>query len=190
MSTVTTSRIVSPQRGALLLAMAVILFGSNWPTLKIAMRSISPLWFTTTRMAGATLLVFLFLAVRGRLVWPTRRDLPMVASLGVFQYGIMSAMIMYGISIVGAGRVAMLVYTASIWVTLGAIVVLGEKPSRGQFVGLACGIAGLAVLFSPFGLDWHDRRVLIGNGCVIGAAMIWSIALLQVRGHRWHADPI
>jgi len=64
------------------------------------------------------------------------------------------------------------------------------RPSRAQITGLACGIAGLVILFSPFGLDWHDRRVLIGNGCVVLGAIAWSVALLQVRGHRWHADPI
>ncbi len=190
MSAVATSSVVTPKQAALVLTMAVILFGCNWPVLKIAMRSISPLWFTTLRMAGASVLCFLFLAARGNLVWPSKRDLPMVASLGLCQYGMMSAMIMYGVSIVGAGRVAMLVYTSSIWVTLGAIVALGERPSRAQIVGMVCGIAGLAVLFSPFGLDWHDRRVLIGNGSVIAGSIIWSIGLLHVRGHLWHADPI
>jgi drug/metabolite transporter (DMT)-like permease len=46
------------------------------------------------------------------------------------------------------------------------------------------------ILFSPLGVDWHDRRVLVGNGCVVLGAIVWSISLLQVRGHRWHADPI
>ena len=181
---------ITPRRAALLLTMAIVLLGTNWPTLKIAMRGIEPLWFNALRMLSAAVVYALVLAARGRLRWPSRQDVPMVLGLGLLQFGIMSCMVAYGVATVGAGRTAILVYTNSIWVTAGAVIFLGERISRWQIVGMAFGLAGIAILFSPLDLDWSNPRILIGNGSVIVGAMFWSAALLQVRGHRWHADPL
>jgi drug/metabolite transporter (DMT)-like permease len=184
------SRIVSPRRAAVLLAVAVFFLGTNWPVLKIAMRSIEPIWFTTLRMCTAGLVFALILGLRGKLIIPSRRDMPMVLSLGLLQFGIMSTLVVYGVSVVGAGRTAMLIYTTPIWVTLGSILFYRQKPTRAQVVGTLFGIAGLTVLFSPFGIDWTDRHVLIGNGSVVLGAIVWSVPLLQVRHHKWQADPL
>lgn len=184
------SNTITAGRAALLLTIAIVLLGTNWPTLKIAMRGIEPLWFNSLRMLSAALVYAAILAMRGRLVWPSRQDVPMVLGLGILQFGVMSCLVAYGVATVGAGRSAILVYTNSIWVTTGAVLVLGERISRWQIVGMVFGLAGIAILFSPFDLDWSSRRVLIGNGSVLLGSMVWSVALLQVRGHRWHADPL
>ena len=181
---------ITAGRAAFLLAAAVLLLGTNWPTLKIAMRGIEPLWFNAMRMLSASLVYALVLAVRGRLRWPQREDLPVVFGLGLLQFGLMSCLASYGVSLVGAGRTAILIYTNSIWVTTGAVLFLGERISRWQISGMGFGLAGIVLLFSPFDLDWNNQRILIGNGSVVLGSMIWSIALLQVRSHRWHADPL
>lgn len=179
-----------PRRAAIILAITILLMGANWPILKIATRSVDPLWFNVIRMTGASIVFTLLLAARGRLILPIRRDVPMVLGLGLLQFGVMSSMVAFGVHEVGAGRSSILVYTNSVWTTAGAILLLGERPSRGQIVGMVCGLAGIGILFSPFDVDWSSRRVLIGNAAVVVGSMVWSGALLQVRGHRWHADPI
>jgi drug/metabolite transporter (DMT)-like permease len=184
------SKVVSPTTAAILLAVSVFFLGINWPILKIAMHSIGPLWFTAIRMILVAAILTAILAVRGRFIIPTRADMPMVLSLGILQFGAMLTLVVYGVSVVGAGRSAMLVYTTTIWITLGAIFVFGEKPTRGQIAGVVFGVAGLVTLFSPFGVDWNDRHTLLGNGAVVLSAIAWSIPLLQVRHHRWQADPL
>jgi drug/metabolite transporter (DMT)-like permease len=184
------SKVVTPGRGAILLAVAVFFLGTNWPVLKIAMHAVQPIWFTTLRMFSAGVVFAVILALRGKLILPSRADMPMVLSLGLLQFGVMSTLAVYGVSVVGAGRTAMLVYTTSIWVPIGSALVYKQKPSRAQFVGLLFGIAGLFTLFSPFGVDWSDSRVLIGNASVVLGAIVWSIPLLQQRHHRWQADPL
>ena len=181
---------ITAGRAAILLAVAILFFGLNWPTLKIAIHAVSPIWFNVFRMICASAVYTGVLAARGRLIWPSRQDMPMVLGLGILQFGVMSSMVAYGVATVGAGRSAILVYTNSIWVTTGAVIFLGERISRWQVVGMATGLAGLAILFSPFDLDWSSRRILIGNGSVVLGSIVWSIALVQVRGHRWSADPL
>jgi drug/metabolite transporter (DMT)-like permease len=182
--------VVSPSTAAILLAISVFFLGINWPVLKVAMHSIQPIWFTTIRMSLTGAIFAIILAARGRFIIPTRADMPVVLSLGLLQFGVMSTLVVYGVSTVGAGRTAMLVYTTSIWVTIGSVLVFGEKPTRGQVIGMLFGIAGLATLFSPFGVDWSDYRILFGNGAVVLGAIAWSVPLLQVRRHRWQADPL
>ncbi len=184
------SKVVSPATAAILLAVSICFLGVNWPVLKIAMHSVGPLWFMAIRLTLVTIVFAVIVAVRGRFIIPARADMPMVLSLGVLQFGIMLTLVVYGVSVVGAGRSAMLVYTTTIWITLGSIFVFGEKPTRGQIVGMLFGIGGLVTLFSPFGIDWSDRRVLLGNGAVVLSAIVWAIPLLQVRYHRWQADPL
>jgi len=73
---------ITTGRAALILAIAIFFFGINWPTLKIVLHAVTPLWFNALRMLGAALVYALVLAVRGRLRWPARQDMPMVLGLG------------------------------------------------------------------------------------------------------------
>lgn len=44
--------------------------------------------------------------------------------------------------------------------------------------------------FNPFGFDWTDRDVLIGNGLLLFAALLWALLIVQIRGHRWEGTPL
>lgn len=172
------------------LALSIAVLGVHWPIMKIGLRSVGPEWFGVLRLVGAAVGYTAALAAQRRLVWPTRRDLPMVLGLGVFQMTLMIGLVTYGVASVGAGRSAILTYTTPLWVIPGAILLLGERADKWQILGLAVGVAGLAVLFNPLDFDWGDRRVLIGNGSVLLGALFWSAAMVQVRGHNWDSDPL
>ena len=45
-------------------------------------------------------------------------------------------------------------------------------------------------MFNPGSFDWHDRNVLIGNGTLMFAALLWAILIVQIRGHQWHGTPL
>ena len=88
----------------------------------------------------------------------------MVLGLGLMQFGSCGRMRGFGVSEVGAGRSSILVYTNSIWVTRRCDPVSRRTSLTHEIFSMVCGLTGIAILFSPFDLDWHDRRVLIGNG--------------------------
>ena len=77
----------TPQRHAvrrayLLLAAVVILWGVNWPIMKIGLAFIEPVWFVALRMfIGAGLFFAWQLATSGVAV-PGRRDMPIILSIG------------------------------------------------------------------------------------------------------------
>jgi len=180
----------SPAVARLLLVGVVILWGANWPVMKVGVAAMPPVWFATARMVLGSASLFALLAVLGRLKLPTRRDLPVVFTVGALQMGAFLALVNVALLHVGAGRSAILAYTTPLWVTPAAIVLLGERPSAFKIAGLALGFAGVAALFNPAGFDWSDPAILIGNAMLLAAALSWSIAILHVRSHRWDSSPL
>jgi drug/metabolite transporter (DMT)-like permease len=173
-----------------LLPVVVLLWGVNWPAMKVGLRYISPLWLATARVGLGALCLFAFLVLTGKLALPTRRDLPVVVSVAIFQMALFLPLSNFGLRDVAAGRSAVLVYTTPLWVVPGAVVFLGERLTRAKLAGLACGLFGVAILFNPFGLDWSKRDVVVGSFCLMAAAMSWGVALLHIRGHRWHLSAL
>jgi drug/metabolite transporter (DMT)-like permease len=162
--------------GVISLTASILSLGANWPMLKIALSSMTPLWFTEGRLFVPGLLYVVALALQGRLRWPPRSEWPIIILIGVFQSALMITLITIGVHFVGAGRSAILTYTMPIWIVPGAVIWLGERISRAQILGLAIGI------------DWTNRSVILGNACVLLGSLTWSISLLGVRGHRWRVD--
>ncbi len=179
------------RRQALLLLLGlVVLWGANWPIMKIGLGYIPPFWFAAARLALGAATLFALLAALGRLRLPPRGDLPVVLSVGLLQMAGFLAMVNLALLTVEAGRSAVLAYTTPLWVAPAAILLLGERMTPLKALGLALGLAGLAGLFNPLQFAWDDRETLLGNGALLLAALLWSGAILQVRGHRWTASPL
>lgn len=185
-----TGGALSPGIARLLLVAVVILWGANWPVMKVGVAAMPPVWFAAARMVLGAVTLFALLAVLGRVALPTRRDLPVVLTVGALQMGAFLALVNIALQHVDAGRSAVLAYTTPLWVTPAAIALLGERPSVFKLTGLALGFAGVAALFNPLGFDWSDPSVLTGNGLLLAAALAWSIAILHVRAHRWDSSPL
>ncbi|WP_421707674.1 DMT family transporter [Algihabitans sp.] len=179
-----------PGRAALLLIAVILLWGVNWPVMKVALDSIPPFWFGAARMALGAATLFAVLLWRGELRLPGRPDLPIIVSVGLLQMALFLACINTGLEVVEAGRSALLVYTTPLWVTPAAMIIFGERMGPLKTLGWLLGLGGLAVLFNPFGFDWQTTEVLLGNGLLLLGAFAWAVALLHVRGHRWHLSPL
>jgi drug/metabolite transporter (DMT)-like permease len=158
--------------------------------MKIGLAYIPPFAFGAARMALGALLLFGLNALRGELRLPARRDLSVVVSVGVFHMFLSMACTNLGLKMVGAGRAALLSYTTPLWVTPGAILWLGERPSPRKVMGMLVSLAGLALLFNPLAFAWDQPRVIIANGTLLAGALAWSLAILHVRGHRWESTPL
>jgi len=177
-------------RATLLLALVVLIWGANWPIVKVGLALLPPFWFAAVRIVLAALTLFLLLPLFGRLRLPPRQDLPVVFVVGLLQMTLYISLINVALEVVPAGRSAVLAYTTPLWVAPGAALLLGERLTRRRLAGLALGLAGILVLFNPLDFAWDDRAALGGNALLLGCALIWSIALLAIRGHRWVGSPL
>ncbi|MBL4744316.1 MAG: DMT family transporter [Cycloclasticus sp.] len=168
-----------------LLLLVVVIWGSNWPIMKIGLRSIDPLWFTAGRLMIAFFAISCLLLFLGKFKRPHKQDIPIVLGVGVMQFAAFVMLINLGLMEVNAGRAALLAYTTPLWVTPGAYFLLNEHISRMKLLGVGVGLCGLMVLFNPFGFDWNDASVVKGNVLLLVAALIWALSILHVRKHQW-----
>jgi len=174
----------------LLLAAVILLWGTNWPVMKIGLQSITPFWFAVARMSMGAATLFAVLAATGRFALPRLADLPVVVTVALLQMASFLSLVNLALLTVDAGRSAILAYTTPLWVTPVAVFLLGERLNTRKGAGLILGLTGVAVLFNPLGFDWSDPDVVMGNAFLMLAALGWAVAILHTRRHSWTASPL
>lgn len=183
-------QIVSTRTAWCLLIFITIALGANWPIIKIGLAYIPPLHFAAARVVLGALCLAAVALSRGAFRLPKRADLPLVFGVGLLQMGAFLSLITIGLMFVPAGRSAILAYTTSLWVVPLAAILLGERLTPMKALGLLLGLAGVAVLFNPMGFDWSDPAVLLGNGLLLLAALIWAALIVLVRGYHGASSPL
>jgi len=181
---------VSLATATVLLAFVVLLWGVNWPVMKVALGSIPPLTFTAFRLVLALVVMTAAAALVGRLRVPDRRDLPIILSTGLLAMAANMVLTIVALQFVAAGRAAVLIYTNPLWVAPLAAIFLGERLTPVRVLGLVLGIGGIVVLFNPLGFDWGDPNVVLGNVLLLAAAAGWAVQIVHVRGHTWRGSPL
>ena len=181
---------VSTIQAYILMFGVIVLWGANWPIMKIGLEVISPLWFAAARALMGAVLLFALLRILGRLTLPQRQDLPIVISVGVLQVAGFMGLAHLGLQYVDPGRSSILAYTTPLWVTPLALLILKERLSGLKIVGLIIGLMGLIALFNPFADHETTADALLGDAMLILAAVSWAFAIIHIRGHRWHGDTL
>lgn len=164
--------------------MAIIIWGANWPAMKVGLNHITPLWFSALRFALGGLCLFTIQIATGTLKRPRRCDLPLLASVGLLQMLCFTALGAIAMTDIPAGRSAILAYTTPLWVLPGALIFFSYKVSRRECVGTLLGIAGVTTLFNPLALDWNDSVTLRANVLLLVASLCWAICILHLRHHQ------
>jgi drug/metabolite transporter (DMT)-like permease len=187
--TTNMTRTESTGRATLLLGLVILLWGVNWPIMKIGLEYMSPLWFAFARVVLGAATLAVLLVARGELRLPPRADLPVLLSVGLLQIGAFLALTHMALQYVGAGRSSILAYTTPLWVVPLSALFLRERIGAARLLAVACGLAGLAVLFNPLEVNYADHNALLGNGMLLAGAFVWALAIVHVHAHRWQATP-
>jgi drug/metabolite transporter (DMT)-like permease len=171
------------------LALVVVLFGVAWPVMKVGLEDgATPLWFATARAGLSAAASFALVLALGRWRLPGRQDLPIILSVGIFQITCFFALSNLGLRFVSAGRSAVLAYTTSLWIVpLAALA--GERVGARRLIGVVVGLGGVAVLLDPLS-QGLSREVLLGDGCLLLAALAWALAIVHARRHVWRLSPL
>lgn len=170
--------------GVAMLFLAILIWGANWPVMKMGLHHITPLWFSALRFVLGGLCLFAIQIVTGTLKRPQRRDIPLLLSVGLLQMLAFTALGAIAMMEIPAGRSAILAYTTPLWVMPGAILFFRHRVTRPEWIGTLIGIAGVAVLFNPLTLDWADGAVLRANLLLLMGSFCWAICILHLRYYR------
>ena len=172
-----------PAAGFFLLAALGLFWGLNWPAIKLSVTELPVWWFRMISVGlGGLGILTIGRLVTGRL-FPHRADVGPLLFVSVFSVLGWHLCTGYGVSLMPAGRAAIIAYMMPVFASLLAVPVLGEPMTRTKVVGLVLGVSGLAVLMGP------DIVVLqtapLGALFMLGAAASWGVGTVLFKKFRW-----
>jgi drug/metabolite transporter (DMT)-like permease len=172
-----------PSLDIVAMAMLVVLcasWGVQQVAIKVTNPAVPPLLQSGLRSAGSAVLLWLWMALRRE---------PFLKRDGTLGWGIAAGLlfagefllIYWGLEFTNASRAVIFLYISPFVVALGAqLFVPGERLRATQVIGLCCAFAGIVVAFSE-SLSLPNPRVLIGDGMLTGAAVLWGATTVMIR---------
>ncbi|HTP99742.1 MAG TPA: DMT family transporter [Casimicrobiaceae bacterium] len=163
------------------IAILTLLWGCNWPVLKLAVTEMAPLTFRTVTVPFAATGMLLVSRLSGDSIGLPREWILRVIVLAFFNIAAWNALVLFGVQQLPAGRSAIIAYTMPVWATPIAVAVLHEPLSVRKIVGLLLGMAAMVILL---GDDIrHIKSTPTGALMILAAAIIWAIGTVLLR--KW-----
>ena len=138
-----------PVLGYILLAGLTIVWGSNWPVMKIALSEIPIWWFRSACLVCGGIGLLAIAALSGQRIFFKRNEIPQMLLTAVFAIIGWHIFTGYGVTLMEAGRASIVAYTMPVWAAVAGYFLLGERMTTLKIAGLVLGLAGLGVLIGP-----------------------------------------
>ena len=148
-----------------------VLWGFTFVVMRDLLDVLPPFLMSTLRVvaAGAPVLV-LWRVPKTPFYW--------VLLLGATQGVVQMSLLLFGMQFgMPAGLASLVLQMQVLFTTLLAFILLGEKPGRAQYAGIAISLVGMIVIASTM----PGGGTLIGFGIVILAALTWATSNIVVK---------
>jgi drug/metabolite transporter (DMT)-like permease len=157
-----------------------LMWGINWPMMKIALREVSPMYFRGVTMGlGAVWLLFYF-RFQGLRLWPAnRREWRDIVLLGIPNMFLWHALSILGVMSLPSGRASILGFTMPVWTVAIGVMFMGAQFNPRIIAAVIATLAAIGLLISheftalqgqPMGILWMEL-----------GALSWAIGTLWMR---------
>ncbi|MFP8780745.1 DMT family transporter [Hydrogenophaga sp. RWCD_12] len=165
-----------------------LMWGVNWPMMKLSLQQLSPLYFrASTMLLGATWL-FIYVATRGERMRPVGREWLAIAALGLPNVLGWHTLSIFGVQELASGRAAILGFTMPIFTVLIGAAFFGERITPRVRLAVACVSVAIGLLL------WHELQRLSGRPAgvvwMLGAAASWALGTLMFRRAQLTLSPL
>jgi drug/metabolite transporter (DMT)-like permease len=161
------------------LILLTLVWGINWPIMKIGVTGFPPLTFRTLCMWLGTPILALVLVVKRvpfRIERAHWRELLLLATFNMFFW---HGLIIVAVQSLSSGRAAILGYTMPMFSAVLGGLVFGERLSKRAWGGVAAATLGVVLLL------WHELSNLSGKPVgvllALGAASTWALGTQLLR---------
>ncbi len=180
-------------RIALAYAGMCLIWGSTWMGIKIGLRGAPPLTAIAVRMTIATLVVYAILRARRIALPRDARFRKLGVFLGFFHIVLPYSLVYYGEQHIPSGQAAVLYAILPLIVAVLARFMLGDALTPRKLLGIAVGIAGVAVIFSDSLRSeslGSSARASVGVWCVLGSVFAASVGSVATKKWSGGYDPV
>jgi drug/metabolite transporter (DMT)-like permease len=161
-------------RAWLALLISVMLWGSGFIGIRVALTAYSPAHLALLRFLTASMTILVYALVAG-VRPPARKDLPYILMMGFIGITVYHVALNSGERTVTGGAASMLVASAPIFSALLARVALGERLRMWGWVGIGISFAGVSLIAIGEGGGVHFNR---GAFLVLIAALATGVSVI------------
>jgi drug/metabolite transporter (DMT)-like permease len=166
-----------------LLAGITVVWGLNWPVMKVALGAIPVLPFRGLCLAISGPSLLAIAAAQGSGIAVPRREILPLLLAALFNIALWHLFTGYGVLELPAGRASIIAYTMPAWATVLGPLFLGERLRAPRLAGLMLGMAGIAALVLP---DLATIRAApLGTASMVLAALSWAVGSVLMKRRRW-----
>ncbi len=169
-----------PQRLWWVLGGLWLAWGFNWAAMKVALADVPPWTFRTFCLGAGSAVLFAALRAGGQALAVPKGQWPRLAMLAFFNITCWNLLVAYGLTMIPAGRGAILAFMMPAWAIPLSIWLLGERFTLQKALGLALGMAGLALLIGESFAGLGSAP--LGSLLLLAASISWAAGtVLQKR---------
>jgi drug/metabolite transporter (DMT)-like permease len=170
------------QRQWIVLVVLTIVWGTNWPIMKMGVQDFPALTFRAiSSTMGLPVLALVLVALKVPFAVP-RANWRELFWLGMFNMILWHGLIILAVAALSSGRAAILGYTMPIFSAMLGALVFGNRLSARAWGGVAAAALGVLLLL------WHELTALSGRplGVLLAltAAAFWALGTHNLRNTR------
>ena len=170
------------RRDTFLLCLLTLIWGLNWPIMKIGVADFPAFTFRTVTMAGGLVVFALVARLQGHSLRVERAHWVEIAKLSTTNMAVWYALSIIGIKLLASGRAAILGYTLPVWVALIGFLVYRERHGVRLALALVAAAVGVGLLLA------NELQAMagspLGTFCMLAAAAVWALGTHQLRRRR------
>jgi drug/metabolite transporter (DMT)-like permease len=160
-----------------LLIILILVWTSVWSLFRIAIEAIPPLSFRVIIGIPAFALLLLLGFKKVKTINVPKADWKPLLLISFFNVTLWQVLMLYGISMLGGGRAAVLTYTMPVWATIFAAIFGYEKINISIIISLIFGMLG--IFFLSIEIDVFEN--IVGFLITLSAGLSWAVGTMIVK---------
>jgi drug/metabolite transporter (DMT)-like permease len=166
-------------QGFFIILLLTILWGLNYPAVKISNTGLSPVFTTFLRSVIATFFGVIYCLIVRQPLFHRGILLFHGAIVGIL-FGIEFVFLYIGLLYTNVARAAIFVYLSPFVVAIGAHFFLKERLNNLKIAGLILAFLGIFLVFKGKPTE-YNKLMLVGDLCEIIAAIFWGATTIYIK---------
>ena len=177
------------RRSWLNMALLALIWGGSFLSIRVALEEVGVLTTVAIRVGLAALALWAFVLVRGLVVPKGTRWIGACVILGVFNNIVPFCLIVWGQTHIPSGLAGIL-NASNVMFTVGlaALFFRDERLTARKAIGIAIGLAGVALTIGP-GVLTHLDLTSLGQLAILGASLSYAVSAIFSRHALGHIRP-